>query len=162
MRRTALIALASFAFCIPATAAPWGTFYNMGTFAAGAGSDAEGWLSLECGDPQAGVADYGELNLLLTTASGAGFDKAKPLDYVQFTIGDVTVDMPMEFEAGSTERLVYVHEAEGAVLTQDLVAVMRQGERVSVTYEGAQLADITLEGADAALEAIDSCIHFRS
>ena len=145
----------------PAAAAQWGTDYNMGTFAAGGGSASEGQLNLECGDPDAGIANYGELNLQLTIAAGVSLKAKNPLDYVQFAVGGKVLDMPMEIEDGSSGVLNYVHEAEGAALTQELVTAMRHGESVKVSYRGTELANVGLSGSNAALEAIDSCIRYR-
>jgi hypothetical protein len=162
MNRLTIAALACFALAGPVTAAPWGTDYNMGTFAAGGGSDEDGWLSLECGDPEGGLDNYGELYLLFTPAKDASFNKKQPLTYLTFTIGSDSFDLPIELEAGSSNTFAYVREAEGATLTQGLVLAMRNGDRVQISLDGAQLGDISLEGSNAALEAIDECIRYRS
>lgn len=153
-------------FSAPAIAAPWVTDYQMGAFIAGGGSDEEGWLNLECGDPEQAVegstASYGELFLNFTPAAGASFNKKQALTYLTFVIGAKTLDLPIELEPGSSDAFSYVHEAEGAALTQSLVSAMRGGDRVRVMLDGAQLGDISLEGSGAALDAIDSCIRYRS
>ncbi|UJW84298.1 DUF1176 domain-containing protein [Devosia sp. SL43] len=154
--------LAGLTLAVPALAAPWGTDYNMGTFAAGGGSEQEGWLSLECGDPQGGLSNFGELYLLFTPAAGASFNKKQPLTYLTFTIGAETFDLPIELEPGSSDTFAYMREAEGSILTQGLVSAMRNGESVQISLDGQQLGDISLEGSDEALEAIDECIRFRS
>ena len=162
MMRAVLIGLLGLALASPAMAAPWGTDYNMGQFAAGGGSETEGQLTMQCGDPDAGIADYGELNMQLTVASGSKFDGQSPSDYVQFVVGDTSVDIPMELEPGSSTVLDYVHEAEGAARTQDLVTALRGGKSVTVSYQGVEFATIDLTGAKDALEAIDACIRYRS
>ena len=150
----------------PAMSAPWVTDYHMGAFIAGAGSDAEGWLNLECGDPEQAVEgstmSYGELFLNFTPAAGARFNKKQTLTYLTFVIGAAPIDLPIELEAGSSDSFAYVREAEGAALARSLVSAMRSGDRVQVMLDGVQLGDIGLEGSDAALAAIDECIRYRS
>ena len=150
----------------PAMAAPWVTDYQMGAFIAGGGSDEEGWLSLECGDPEQAVEgssmSYGELFLNFSAAQGTSFNKKQTLTYLTFVIGAKTIDLPIELEAGSSDTFSYVREAEGAALTQSLVSAMRGGDRVQVMLDDVQLGDIGLEGSSAALEAIDECIRYRS
>lgn len=150
----------------PVMAAPWVTDYHMGAFIAGGGSDEEGWLSLECGDPEQAVdgstMSYGELFLNFTPATGARFNKKQALTYLSFVIGDDTIDLPIELEPGSGNNFAYVREAEGSILTQGLVSAMRDGERVQISLDGQQLGDIGLEGSNEALEAIDECIRYRS
>jgi hypothetical protein len=162
MIRLARIMVAGLLIASPAMAAPWVAGYQMATFTAGAGSDEEGWLSLECGDPDAGTNEYGELYLLFTPGAGISFNKKQQLTYLTFTIGSDTFDLPIELEAGSSNTLSYVREAEGSILTQGLVSSMRNGERVQISLDGQQLGDLSLEGSGEALEAIDECIRYRS
>lgn len=162
MKHLTMTALTCLMLIAPVAAEPWGTDYNMGTFAAGGGSDEEGWLSLECGDPEGGLTNYGELYLLFTPATDATFNKKQQLTYLTFTVGSDTFDLPIELEPGSSNTFAYVREAEGAVLTQGLVSAMRGGDRVQISLDGVQLGDISLEGSGAALEAIDQCIRYRS
>jgi len=162
MMRVAAVAMIAALSIAPASAAPWGTDYNMGTFAAGGGSPSEGQLNLECGDPDAGIANYGELNLQLTIAAGASLKAKSPLDSVQFAVDGKVLDMPMEIEHGSSGVLNYVREAEGAALAQELVTAMRHGDSVKISYQGTELANVGLSGSNAALEVIDSCIRYRS
>ena len=161
MIRLTMSVLAGLTVAAPAMAAPWVAGYQMATFTAGAGSDEEGWLSLECGDPDAGISEYGELYLLFTPRAGISFNKKQQLTYLTFTIGADTFELPIELEAGSSNTLSYVREAEGAVLTQGLVSAMRNGDRVQISLDGQQLGDLGLEGSDTALDAIDSCIRSR-
>lgn len=160
MIKPTIVVLASLLLIAPATASPWGTDYRMGTFAAGGGSDAEGRLTLECGDPDAGIDFYGQLYLTFTPAAGASFDKKRPLTHMSFVIGARTIDLPIETAGSGT--FAYVQEAEGAALVQSLVSALRGGDRVRVTLGDDQLGDISLEGSSAALQAIDSCIRYRS
>jgi hypothetical protein len=166
MIRLIMSVLAALTLVAPTMAAPWVTDYQMGAFIAGGGSDEEGWLSLECGDPEQAVegssASYGELFLLFTPATGIRFNKKQTLTYLTFVIGDETIDLPIELEPGSSETFSYVHEAEGAILTQGLVSAMRGGDRVQVSLDGVELGDISLEGSSEALDAIDDCIRYRS
>jgi hypothetical protein len=158
MIKPTIMVLASLLTIAQATAAPWGTDYHMGTFGAGGGSDAEGRLTLECGDPDAGIDFYGQLYLTFTPAAGASFDKKRPLTYMTFAVGAKTIDLPIETAGSGT--FAYVHE--GAALTQSLVSALRGGNRVRVMLGDDQLGDISLEGSSAALEAIESCIRYRS
>ena len=162
MTRVAIVVMIAALSIGPVFAAPWGTDYNMGTFAAGGGGAGQGQLNLQCGDPDAGIADYGVLNMQLTVASASRFAGESPADYVQFVVGDTSVDIPMELEQGSSTVLDYVDEAEGSVRTQALVTALRGGKSVRVEYQGVELATIALGGAKDALEAIDACIRFRS
>lgn len=161
MIRPTIGLLAVLVFAAPVVAAPWGTDYNMGAFGAGGGSDEDGWLTLECGDPDAGVPSYGELFLTFTPGAGASFNKKQVFTYLTFVVGAKTIDLPIELEPGSSNSFAYVREAEGAALTQSLVAAMRGGDRVRVLLDDNQLGDISLEGSSEALEAIDSCIRSR-
>lgn len=153
------LVLVCLSLAVPVMAAPWGTGYTMGTYGAGGGSEAEGRLTLECGDPDAGIDFYGELYLTFTPAEGASVNKKQPLTYMTFVIDAKTIDLPIERAGSGT--FAYVHEAEGAALTQSLVSAMRRGDRVRVMLDDDQLGDISLEGSSAALEAIDSCIRSR-
>lgn len=166
MIKRTMCVLAGLMLASPAMAAPWVAGYQMGTFTAGAGSDEEGWLSLECGDPEqaveGGTMSYGELFLDFTPASGVSFNKKQTLTYLTFVVGAKTIDLPIELEAGSSDTFSYVREAEGAALTQSLVSAMRGGDRVQVMLDGVQLGDISLEGSSEALDAIDACIRYRS
>lgn len=162
MKILTLSVLAGLTVVAPAVAAPWVAGYQMATFTAGTGSDEGGWLSLECGDPDAGTTEYGELYLLFTPGTGISFNKKQPLTYLTFTVGSDTFDLPIELEPGSSNTLSYVREAEGSILTQGLVSAMRGGDRVQISLDGVELGDISLEGSSEALEAIDDCIRYRS
>ena len=157
--RFILPVLAGLALSTPSYAAPWGTYFNMGTFGAGGGSDAEGSLNLECADPESGMTGAGVLFLLFTPSSTAVFyKKAITGGYMRFVVGSTAVELPMDIEDGSANTFAYTPEAETAQYTKALIKALRSGDSVKVLAGDLELANIALDGSDAALEAIDGCV----
>ena len=157
MRIVAGIALALIAS--PALAQDWGTDFNMGTFAAGGGSAANGYLNLECADKSSGFESAGQPFIALTVMDGVELDKKSLPGEITFWVGDdQSYLLPMSIEAGSTTRLVYDYSADTVEQARWLVEALREGSSVTAKADETILATIELEGSDDALELVEECI----
>ena len=142
----------------PVPAQDWGSDFNMGTFAAGGGSDANGWLHFECADPDSGLGTAGRPHMSLRIKDGATLDKKSVAD-LSFWVGDdKSFLLPMQFERGSTDLLVYRYSPETAAEVLYLIEALREGERFAANLGNDNVAAITLDGSHAALEFVEGCI----
>jgi hypothetical protein len=131
----------------------WGGYYNMGTFAAGGGSEAGGSISLECAGPDLG--DAGTLHLQLTPAARIEpFADAPP--QLDFSIDQQLITVPVTAENGAV--FFYRSEPEDDALALELIAALRRGNRLVVSAPELDIADIPLKGSSQALVSVEACV----
>ncbi|GLQ54462.1 hypothetical protein [Devosia nitrariae] len=131
----------------------WGGYYNMGTFAAGGGSEAGGSISLECAGPD--LADAGAFLLELTPAARIEpFADAPP--QLDFSIDGKIMTVPVTAENGAV--FFYRSEPEGDVLALELIAGLRRGNRLVVSAPELDIVDIPLRGSSQALLHVAECV----
>ena len=143
----------------PALAQDWGTDFNMGTFAAGGGSAANGYLNLECADKSSGFDSAGQPFIALTVIDGEQLDKKSLPGEITFSIDDdQSYLLSMSIEDGSTTRLVYDYSDDTVEQARGLVEALRKGSIVTAKADETILASLDLEGSDDALELVEDCI----
>ena len=158
-----IIAVATLALLIlPTQAQDWGTDFNMGTFAAGGGSAANGYLNLECPDESSGFDTAGQPFVTLTPMDGVVLNKKSvPEEGIAFWVDDdQSYLLPMSLEP-SGNSLDYDYSVESAQSVRDMVEAMRKGDTVTAYaggLDGIRLVMITLDGSAAALEFVEGCI----
>lgn len=159
MRRLAASLVAGALLASPALAQDWGSYFNMGTFAAGGGSDANGWLHFECAGPDSGFSTAGRPHISVRVRDGVELDKKTLAAGVWFWVGDgASYDVPVQLEQGSSTVLVYDYSAQSVPGVLDFIAALRRGERFGLVVGAENVASITLEGSHAALEYVEGCI----
>lgn len=150
-----LLALALLA-PLPAHAQPvpiWGGHYNMGVFAAGGGSAADGHISLECsGD---GLADAGAFFLQLEPAAAIeAFADAPP--QLDFIVDGEIFTLPVTAENGAV--FFYRSEPDDDALTLALIEKLRRGRTLTVSAPELDIARISLRGSSEALIYVQQCV----
>jgi hypothetical protein len=160
MMRAWLGAMAMAVLALPASAQEWTTGFNMGTFLAGGGSDATGYLNFECADESSGFSTAGQPFITLTPMAGVVLNKKfVPKDGITFWVEDeFSYLLPMSLEAGG-QSLNYDYSAESVQSVRDLVAQLRKGSGVTAYAGDTRLVMIPLQGSAKALEFIDGCIQ---
>lgn len=158
MRRWAAAAILSL-LVLPAAAQEWTTDFNMGTFLAGGGSEAQGFLSFECPDPSSGFDTAGQPFVTLTPKAGVVLNKKSvPPEGITFWVGDEqSFLLPMSIEPGNAS-LSYDYSADSVQSVRDLVTALRSGSGVAAYAGETMLVMIGLDGSSKALEYIDGCI----
>lgn len=148
-----LLALVPAAAAYAQPAPVWGGYYNMGTFAAGGGSEAGGSISLECAGPD--LADAGVFHLKLRPAADIEpFAHAPP--QLDFNIDGRVVNVPVTAENGAV--FFYRAEPEGDALALMLIAALRRGYRLIVSAPELDIADIPLKDSSEALVYVEECV----
>jgi len=132
----------------------WGGYFNMGVFAAGGGSEADGHLSLECSGES--LDDAGAFFLQLTTASRieAFVDAPPELD---FTIDGTTLTLPVTAENG--KEFFYRSDPEDDAATLALIGALRRGLELVVSAPEVNIAWISLRGSSRALVYVEQCVR---
>ena len=131
----------------------WGGHYNMGVFAAGGGSEADGHVSLECvGDE---LADAGAFFLQLEPAAAIeGFTDAPP--QLDFLIDGDIFTLPVTAENGAV--FFYRSEPGDDTLTLPLIEKLRRGRALIVSAPELDIARISLRGSSEALTYVQQCV----
>lgn len=160
MKKLAALSLCVLSFASPAVAQDWDSFFNMGTFTAGGGSDANGWLSLECADPDSGFSSAGRPFLSVTVMSGISLNKKSLADGLAFWVDDgQSYLLPMSLEDGSSTILHYDYSDDSVDEVLHLVEALRKGDRVGLEVGTEFVMKVTLEGSFQALEYVEGCIR---
>lgn len=160
MKKLAALVLCILPLASPAVAQDWDSFFNMGTFTAGGGSDANGWLSLECADPDSGFDTAGRLFLSVTVMSGISLNKKSLADGGTFWVDDgKSYVLPLSLENGSSTILHYDYSDDTVGQVLDLVETLRKGGSVGLEVGTEFVMRVTLEGSFQALEYVEGCIR---
>ena len=160
MKKLAALGLSVLPLASPAVAQDWDSYFNMGTFAAGGGSDANGWLSLECADPDSGFSSAGRPFLSVTVMSGISLNKKSLADGLAFWVDDgQSYVLPMSLEEGSSTILHYDHSDDSVGEVLDLIEALRKGGNVGLEMGAEFVMRVTLEGSFQALEYVEACIR---
>lgn len=150
-----LLALALLA-PLPAYAQPspiWGGHYNMGVFAAGGGSEADGHVSLECSGDD--LADAGAFFLQLEQAAAIEpFADAPP--QLDFLVDGEIFTLPVTAENGAL--FFYRSEPGEDTLTLSLIKALRRGQTLTVSAPELDIARISLRGSSEALIYVQQCV----
>ena len=146
-----------------ATAQEWTTDFNMGSFLAGGGNEASGYLSFECSDDGTAYSPPGQPYITLTPMAGVVLNKKTlPSDGIAFWVGDdQSFLLPMSVDPGG-KSLSYDYSAESLQEVRWLVEALRKGNTVTAfagAPEDLRLIRFTLDGSHDALEYIDGCIR---
>ena len=159
MKRLAFGLVAGILLSGPAVAEKWSTYYNMATFGAGGGSDADGWFNFECAGSDSGFSTAGQPHFTLRIGEGFSRKKLVPEKTITFFVDDgLSYVLPMSPEVQSTVNLVYDHSAETLEEMQYFIAALRRGDRATAWSGSRQLASVALDGSFAALEFVEACI----
>jgi hypothetical protein len=159
MKARLAIALASLLGAAPAAAQDWNTYFNMATFGAGGGSDANGWLNFECAGPDSGFSTAGRPHIALRVKDGVTLDKKSLEDGPTFWVGDdQSFLLPMQLQERSTTSLNYQYDEASVPQVLEFLAALRRGVRFSAMLGDENIAAITLEGSSAALQFVEGCI----
>jgi hypothetical protein len=159
MRALVAALLASLLVVAPAAAEPWGTDFNMGTFVAYGGSDAEGRISLECGSLDSGQSWAGQMSVTVTPAAESlpdGGLKTKALFFITGA-GQPSITLPVKREG---DNFVASADDIDIELAGALVALLATANGVRVTTATTPMhdvADLSLEGSSAALSGFEDC-----
>lgn len=136
-----------------AQAPVWGGHYNMGVFAAGGGSEADGHISLSCSGDE--LADAGAFFLQLTPADRIEpFVNAPP--QLDFFIDGEIFTVPVTAENGAV--FFYSSEPDDDALTLDLIDALRRGLTLIVSAPELDIAEISLRGSFEALTYVERCV----
>ena len=131
----------------------WGGHYNMGVFAAGGGSEADGHISLECSGDE--LADAGAFFLQLQPASSIEpFVDAPP--QLDFIIDGEIFAVPVTAENGAV--FFYRSEPGDDALTLELIDALRRGRTLIVSAPELDIAEISLRGSSEALTYVRQCV----
>ncbi|KRA55415.1 hypothetical protein [Devosia sp. Root635] len=131
----------------------WGGHYNMGVFAAGGGSEADGHVSLECSGDE--LADAGAFFLQLEPAASIEpFVDAPP--HLDFLIDGDIFTVPVTAENGAV--FFYRSEPEDDTVTLPLIAALRGGRTLVVSAPELDIAEIALRGSGEALTYVEQCV----
>lgn len=149
------LVLCAMAAMVPASAqqAPiWGGYYNMGTFAAGGGSETDGHISLECAGDH--LDNAGALLLQLTPAAGIEpFADAPP--QLDFLIDGQQMALPVTAEDGA---VFFYRSGPGDRRTLTLIDALRRGHMLIVSAPELDIAEISLGGSFEALTYVAACV----
>ena len=131
----------------------WGGHYNMGVFAAGGGSEADGHVSLECSGDD--LADAGAFFLQLEPAAAIEpFADAPP--QLDFLVDGEIFTLPVTAENGAL--LFYRSEPGNDTLTLPLIKALRRGQTLIVSAPELDIARISLRGSSEALIYVQQCV----
>jgi len=154
-----ILAVALVLSASPTFAAPWTDGFQMGTFIASGGSDAEGYLGLECGSLESGHSWGGDMNITITPAVGSLPDPDVKAKSVFFETGLApALQVPVRREGDS-------FVAHSDMLSDDLRAALLSmltkgnGLRIkTATTPFYDIADLSLEGSSKTLEGFEDCL----
>ena len=134
----------------------WTSDYQMGAFVAGGGSDEEGWITLECVDPESGAPSPGTLSLSLTPQTGVDLATGDSPDLLAFWVDEAgSIPIPVHWEGESL-----VMDEIGASLRRSLLTMLRVGDTLWVRTaerDAEMAAEISLAGSTAALAGFEAC-----
>lgn len=150
------LVLCAMAAIFPASAqqAPiWGGYYNMGTFAAGGGSEEDGHISLECAGEH--LDDAGNFLLQLTPASEMDpFIDAPP--QLDFSIDGKQITLPVTAEDGAV--FFYRSGPDDNRQTLAMIGALQRGNTLIVSAPELDIAEISLRGSFEALTYVEACV----
>jgi hypothetical protein len=131
----------------------WGGHFNLGTFAAGGGSAANGHLSLSCTGE--GLADAGAFFLQLDPAADIEpFANVPP--ELEFIVDDEVFTLPVTDYSG--RLFFYSAGPDDDALATPLIKALSGGQHLIVSAPELDIADITLTGSSEALVYVAQCV----
>jgi hypothetical protein len=153
--RVAMAILASLALAAPALAQDWGGDYNMGSIGVTGGNSASGTIMLDCAEGGNGVVPQGALSIFFKARADSRIGAASPGN-LRFSVDGTDVSLPVSDDKG--DGFVYEKTPETLVEATQLVDLLKAGKQLSVSADGAEIAQIDLKGAAAALVGVEACL----
>ena len=152
MKASLIVILGGLLMTSPALAQDWSSGYNMGSIGVSGGDDASGTIVIDCAEAGNGVVKQGSLSVFVNPMQGAG---ATAGDFT-FTVGETAVTLPFADNGG--DGFVHDKTADSLDALTALVDALETGPEVVVSQGDAELANIGLDGAAAALDGVEACL----